>query len=257
MASEMRKIILVDQIQKSTSGFCKDLKINIDKVVFLDPIKLLATLNWLCYDEDVTVLNSIYGKLFDDFVLEDKVLVCYWPKSNFPDDKWFELSNFCKEARIFLQTEFSLLDEGCQEEDNMPLQESWKSLLLLLLESLSEDINLNEGFEELANLYSEERRILIFSIMIQGKREFSCVEDIDNCFEFSHSTDQNKLQENVALLFQDFTDLVAHLQSKFKLQEFKAVFNNLTLEKEYFHQVLKSKPSINFIQSWLETYQEN
>jgi len=125
-----------------------------NQYLIFDPIPLFAEIDWTDYDNNVDVLNLIYGKLFDEFVVENKPMLCYWPRNNFPATHWFNLLQLANSAGVGIEINF--LNETNTNDEEIPeaLQDAWKKFLLEMMESLSDDIKLNEGLEEIAYLKS-------------------------------------------------------------------------------------------------------
>jgi hypothetical protein len=43
-----------------------------------DPVSLFNEIDWTSGLQEASVLNYIYEKIFDGFLMENKMLVCYW-----------------------------------------------------------------------------------------------------------------------------------------------------------------------------------
>lgn len=161
-----------------------------------DPISLFAEIDWTDYANNEDVLNFIYGKLFDEFVIENKPMLCYWPKGDFPESHWFGLFQLANSVGIGIEINF-LNESGTNgEEITEAFQHTWKEFLLEMTESLSEDIKLNEGLEEIAFLKSSNLSIIIFSQRVKDKLSYLFVNFLGAIFDFPTQYEYKRL-ENV------------------------------------------------------------
>lgn len=253
-----RKIILTGQRSDAMNLTLDGFRFLSNEYLYFDPISLFAEVDWTSYENNVDTLNLIYGKLFDEFVIENKTLVCYWPSSNFPDSHWFDLLSLAAKASVAI--EINYLNEGSKTEGEIPedLQHTWKKFILEMVASLAEDIKINEGLEEIAQLNSSDQSISIYCQKDSGIYKYFYLTSTQEIFQFEPQYEFEK-KENIDYVeeFEDFEKLVEQIQSKIDLSLFESSFFNVSLEKIYFNVILKKDFHINLIQNWMKNYSLN
>ena len=53
----------------------------------LNSADLYNALDWTKFEVSLDVINSIFARLFDEFVIAPQKLICYWPSQNYADDR--------------------------------------------------------------------------------------------------------------------------------------------------------------------------
>lgn len=226
--------------------------------LFFDPIDLFHTVDWTSYKSNSVVFNQIYQRLFKAFVMEKKTLICYWPSTDFPDSYWFEFMNYSKKAGITMEATYFKKVENDTDELPSELQLIWKELVLELVESISDDIVLNEGLEEIAQLKSVNSSITIFSQRKENKLGFFYMSSLHEVFEFEPQYEfERGTKHSDIIVFENFESLISALDFQLDLTSFNVEFLNNTLEKVYFKSLLRNNLTINLIQDWVETYSLN
>jgi hypothetical protein len=254
MEKYQREIVLIDQFHIARNQFLN----NSLKVYFLDPVELFSKIDWRLFEEDVTVTNTVYGELFEAVVINHKKLVCYWPHLNFPDNNWFELSNHCKDAKIKTKIIYSENSSDEVHDLSTSILETWKTFVLFLMESLCEDIKMNENLQEIAILKCGDDSILLFKLEQNGIRQYSYVQSPENAFDFDFGNVQLKDNGvNYAPVFSSFELLLEKLMLDIDVNSYQTSFLDRALEKHYFNTILKNCTSKNLIESWVKNYSLN
>ncbi len=146
MKTRNKSMILVDQHIEMNPEWMAKLKIQEQDVVVLDPENLFAELDWTQYEDDVRVINIIYSRLFEDVVMNNKKLICFWPLAQLYGNDWFQLVSLCKEnsceLELYRSGFFNDGNNGFSEE----MLKSWKSFVFFLMESFE---TFNEMLEKL------------------------------------------------------------------------------------------------------------
>lgn len=254
MKKHQREIILVDQFQINRTQFLVKSK----DIYFLDPSELFSRIDWRRFEEDVCVTNIVYGELFEALVINNKTLVCYWPNLNFPDDNWFELSVHFKEAKIKTRIIYPDLTSNEKLESTSSVQKIWKSFLLFLMESLCEDIKMNDFLEEIAILKCGNDSILLFKLEQNGISKYSYVQFPDEGFQLDNrDVHLKEIGVNFPHIFSSFEQLLEKLILEIDVNSYQTSFLDRTLEKRYFNTILKNCTSKNLIESWVRNYSLN
>ncbi|SFB44671.1 hypothetical protein SAMN04489723_110159 [Algoriphagus aquimarinus] len=253
-----RKVILVDRTLDQKTIDWSQLEVDEKEAFILDPFKLFTQIDWTRFEDNVEVINIVYSDLFEALVVERKTLICYWPMLNFPDDQWVQLLEQCKSTGIQMLVNYTK-DRGGDSNDMLPeFQEVWKSFVLFMVESLFEDIQLNEGFEEIAWLKNSEESILLFSVDENGVSKYSYLLCENAVFEFETSFEvQKKIVANAIPFYNSIEQLMEMLQLEINLGKCITTYVNRRLEKNYFNSLLKKHNSNNLIQHWIENYSDN
>lgn len=254
MEKYQREIVLIDQFHINRNQFLNKSK----EVYSLDPVELFSKIDWRLFEEDVTVTNTVYGELFEAVVINHKKLVCYWPHLNIPDNNWFELWSQCKDAKI--KTRIIYSEDSSDEVHNLSssIQETWKTFVCFLMESLCEDIKMNENLQEIAILKCEGDSILLFKLEQNGIRQYSYVQSSENGFDFDYGNVQLKENGvNYTPVFSSFELLLGKLMLEIDVNSYQTSFLDRALEKYYFNTILKNCTSKNLIESWVKNYSLN
>lgn len=253
-----RKIILTGQRSSSMNMTLDGFQFLSKEYLYFDPVSLFSEIDWTNYEDSVDTLNHIYSKLFDEFVIENKTLVCYWPSSNFPDSHWFDLLSLAAKSSVSIEINYLNEDKNITEEIPEELQHTWKKFILEMVDSLSDDIKLNEGLEEVAHLKSTDQSIIIYCQKNLEINKYFYLTSSQDIFQFEPQYEFEK-KENIDYLeeFNDFESLVEQIQRKTDLSSFESSFFNVALEKIYFNAILKMDSHINLIQNWVKNYSLN
>lgn len=226
--------------------------------LFFDPIELMKEVDWTQYESNTACINTIYKKLFDGFVIENKTLVCYWPATNFPDSYWDDCVDAAKKAGILVEVNSFIEEMNQSDELLIQFQSLWKELLVEMIQSVSEDIILNEKLEEIARLENEDYSITIFAQHEIDRINYFYVSSVQEVFEF---VPQYEFEQTSKLhhthLFETFEALLQAVQSEFDLATLQVEFLNKRLEKIYFNSLLNKNIDLNLIQNWMASYSMN
>lgn len=248
-----KKIVLWDKINQDRPVWKERVNTNSQEFYVLDPVELFTKVDWTLYEEDVQVINQIYSKLFDEVVIDKKVLVCFWPLAEQFGNDWFELTNLIKhnqfELEIYKQTALSS-EYGLTSE----ILRGWKKLIYFLIESLLEDIRINEQMDEVATLTSEKGYIVLFRFDQNGIIRYSFASSFEY-HEAGHDFSQEG--ESTPHLFDSFDQMLEKLMGEFDLGGYTIKFNDRQLEKTYYNILAKDFKTKNLIQHWLDTYSLN
>lgn len=257
MNSRNKSIVLVDQLISDSSDWLTNLKTESTDVITLDPISLFSTLDWTSFEDDVRVINVVYSRLFEEVIMNRKKLVCFWPLSHQFGNEWFELVTLCKsnsyDLELFRNEIFENPSYGMSEE----ILSAWKRFVFFMIESLLEDCQLNEQFDEIATLTSEENTIILFKVEKEGAVSYSFAFDTDYVQLGSNSMDENDGDTKKLESFESFSLLLEKLLLENDLSVFEPKFTDRKLEKAYFNLLSKEFRTKNLIQSWLKTYSMN
>jgi hypothetical protein len=223
--------------------------------LFFDPVSLFDEIDWTSGTQEPSVANYIYDKIFDGFLIENKTLVCYWPTTDFPDSQWFSLLESAKKAGIRMELNYFNEERSAQDEIPMELQTNWKDLILELIESISNDLILNEGLAEIALLKNTYSSITIFSQNEGDKLSYFYLTSAQEIFEFEPQYAFEKSESsNYVSVFEDFENLLEAIQSKIDLASYTVDFLDSKLEKVYFNSLMKKNINVNLIQNWMDSY---
>jgi hypothetical protein len=248
-----RKIILTGKrlmIQDLTLDHSHSLE---NEYIFLDPLSLYDKIDWTNWNDEVSVLNYIYEKLFDNFLMENKTLVCYWPIIDFTDCQWFNLLEFAKKASIRIDLNYFNEERNAQDETSLELQTIWKELVLELIESISQDIIFNEELVEIGQLKNDQLSITIFSQNKGEKLSYFYVTSAQEIFEFEPQYEFEKDEKSTYVpIFTDFEGLLGSLQKEFDLVSYAVKFFDSKLEHVYFKALIKENMNVNLIQNWID-----
>ncbi|REG91025.1 hypothetical protein [Algoriphagus antarcticus] len=258
MYSLRREIVLVNEIGNEQN--CKQHKSHLDdnKCFVLDPVFLYSTLDWTKFEDDLDVLNSVYAMLFDEFVIARKRLLCYWPNEDFHDHGFIKLSEYCRASRINI--EVGEVNHHLANEDKMlpEFEGLWKSFILFIVESLCEDVKVNEAIEDIGTLKCDSESVWIFSISENDMIHYSYLKSQVALFGFKSESDLSEMIcSEDAVLFSSFNELVSSLQSEIDIKKFSANFSNSALEKQYYRAFCQNFQSSNLVQQWISTYSKN
>jgi hypothetical protein len=137
----------------------------------------------------------------------------------------------------------------------MELQTNWKDLILELIESISNDLILNEGLAEIALLKNTYSSITIFSQNEGDKLSYFYLTSAQEIFEFEPQYAFEKSENsNYVSVFEDFKNLLEAIQSKIDLASYTVDFLDSKLEKVYFNSLMKKNINVNLIQNWMDSY---
>lgn len=257
MKSRHKSIKLVDQQIERNSKLVSILERQADDMVFLDPIQLFSEIDWTLFEEDVQVINKIYSQLFDEVVISNKQLVCFWPLSDQFGSEWFELVSLCEansyDLEIYKSVFLSNDHYGFSEE----ILRSWKKFVYFLIESLLDDIRLNEEFEEIATLTSDQNIIILFKLEHEGKVSYSFAFESEQILWDSNQKSDFSRSENVLPSFDTFSEMLVKLLCENDLSLYKTRFLDPQLEKSYFNVLAKEFKTKNLIETWIKSYSLN
>lgn len=256
MNSRNKSIVLVDRHLEITSDWVSLVNSPSTELVTLDPLQLISEIDWTVFEIDVNVINKIYSRLYEKVVVSNKKLVCFWPLSDQFGNEWFELSSLCKantyELEIYKSALFNNDNYGFSEE----VLCAWKKFVYLLIESLLDDIQLNESFEEIAILTSNQGSIILFKLEQNGKFQYSFAVD-----SYHPEVERIKLEiqlENCCQpSFDTFRELLEKLLGENDLSLYQTKFSDPQLEKAYFSFMAGDFKTKNLIETWIKCYSLN
>lgn len=203
MNTKRREIILINQINNTSNISSNSIQHNDSECFVLSPVSLFAKVDWTRFEEDVEVINKIYSMLFDEFVIARNKLLCFWPSVHLADNSIIKLGEYCRGARIELDID-DTLPHFVNEDKMLPeFEKIWKSLILFIVESVCEDVSLNESIEEIATLKRGNESILVFSIRDNEMISYSYVKSQVTLFELQVEIDlyESKKLEQVIHFF--------------------------------------------------------
>lgn len=258
MRSLNRRIVLINLSIDQRPIDWIQLELNEKEAFIFDPVKLFIQTDWTKFEDCVELINIVYQGLFDAVVIENKSLICYWPILNSPDDLWFELLNQCKSSGIQPEVNYNK-DKVPSGKNILPeFQRLWKSFILFMMETLWEDIQLNEGFEEIVCLRNPNESILLFRVEEKVEPKYSYLLSADAMFEFEPSLEfQKKGDVHNVPLFTSFKHLMKNLQEEIDLTNYNATFINRDMGRGFLSSIMKKCNSNNLIKNWIEYYSEN
>ncbi len=234
-----KQIVLVDWLP-SVENVSMGLPSN--ELFFIDPYNSICRGQWKNASERLEVLNDIYGQVFEHVVIKGKQLVCYWPEMNFNTTETYELSKIQNEFRLGIslyKKNYAPIDVGLSYEELM----DWKAFAITLIQSIAEDIHLNEELEEVMSLDNSESGVSIFTTRQNGV--------VNYCYFY-----QDKISTNKDLLFSEleffetFESLLSRLSKDFSLYDYVSSFHDRKYEKMFYSYLLKNKNEYNFIPFW-------
>ncbi|GAA0881034.1 hypothetical protein GCM10009119_40040 [Algoriphagus jejuensis] len=252
-----KSIVLVDQLQGKESKASSILIMNSCEVVTLDPEKLLMEQDWTRFEDDVDVIKKIYSHVFEEVVLANKKLACFWPLSEQFGSEWFELTTLCKANDYELEVYKNyLFDIDSSYGLGGEIIRAWKKFVYFLIESLLADIELTEGLEEIGTLTSAHDSIVLFRLEYDDEVKYTFAFNFEDSLKVS--TEQFVFDtENSLPEFRSFPELLLKLLANIDLIGYQAAFSDPHLEKTYFNTLMQEFKSKNLIESWLETYSLN
>lgn len=226
------------------------IKENVGEIYFLDP--QLAGLKdrwWTGLDQDLPTLNKVYGELFDQVVMKGKSLMCYWPSADFSPAQNYELNKSLGKIGM----EFSLfIKDGDPLESGYTYdeQEAWKEFVFTLIESICEDLELNEGLEEVMTLKSKDLLIEVLKLVEEGEVKF--------VYYLSPKIgDKQEQHFSAEQMFDSFDALVLDLLSKYPLSSFAHSFRKNEFEKAFYKELLNGDDCHNLVLGWEQLLSKN
>ena len=249
-----RKIILVDQT--NLNGL-NELGYPNHKLYVMDPVQLFTQIDWTQFEEDIRVINQIYSRIFDEVVINKKKLVCFWPLVDQFGDDWFELSSMVFQNKFEIEVYKENLLHDSSYGLNRGILKVWKKFVFFMIESLLEDIRLNEQIEEIATLTGVGESIILFKMELNGSIRYSFTSSTrQDANSFGHEVESGKGVADFNL-FETFDEMLNRLLGENDLSNFQTNFRDSYLEKTFFSMLAKDFKSINLIQKWLESYSLN
>lgn len=253
-----RKIIFTGKRQDLTQLTLDRFNYCEDDYLFFDPVLLFNEIDWTNGLQEAGVLNYIYGKLFNGFLIESKTLVCYWPYTDSSGSQWFSLLEYAKKAGVRVELNYFNEEKNAHDEIPLELQVNWKELILELIESISNDLIYNENLVEIAHLKSTSSSITIFSQIKEDKLSYFFLTSDQEIFEFEPQYAFEKSANlNYVSLYENFENLIVAIQSEIDLGLYTVKFKDCKLEKVYFNLLLKKNTKLNLIQNWMDSYSLN
>jgi hypothetical protein len=250
-----RKIILTGKRLELTQLTLDHFNSLENEYLFFDPVSLFSEIDWTSGLQEASVLNYIYEKIFEGLLMENKTLVCYWPTTEFADSQWSSLLGFVNKAGIRMERNYFNEDRNAQDEILDALQTNWKELILELIESISNDLILNEGLVEIARLKNASSSITIFSQKEGNKLSYFYLTSAQEIFEFEPKYSFERSENSYYVpIFEDLEILLVAMQSEIDLTSYSVDFLDSKLEKVYFNSLVKKNMDVNLIQNWMDSY---
>lgn len=257
MRTKSRKIILIDQHIEMNPTWLGKFSDHTRDLVVLDPIQLFGEIDWTRYDEDVEVINQIYSRLFEEVVINRKRLVCFWPLVEQFGNDWFELNALCKLNQYELEIHKHTLIEEENYGFSFEILLAWKKFIYFMIESLLEDVQINEQFDEIATLTGDQDSIVLFKLEQNGYTQYS-YSSTDCFLEFpSDSGLGRSIEDNQLPVFDSFKEMLSKLSGRNDLTKYRTKFVDKQLEKIFFNALANEFKTINLIQDWLKSYSLN
>lgn len=252
-----KSIVLVDQLMDTKSEMLMILKSEKSETVLLDPVKLFSESDWTRFEEDVDVINKIYSRVFEEVVIANKKLVCFWPLSEQFGSDWFDLTSLCKINNYELEVYKSQFFEMDNYGFNSEILHAWKRFVFFLIESLLEDVELNEELEEIATLTAGQEAIVLFKLEQGGKTRYTFAVNSES-HEFTPGRElAGAGHDSWVRSFESFREMLVGLSRSKDLTCYQTTFVDPALEKAYFNILAKEFKTKNLIESWIMTYSLN
>lgn len=258
MNTKSREIILINQLNIDQIVSSLNLQINDSEYFMFNPVELFKTIDWTKFEEEPDVINAVYSILFDEFVIARKKIFCYWPNDYQSHKEMQKLNEYCQSARVELSEEERQF-YPIESDKMMPEYERlWSSFILFLVESLCEDIKLNEEIEEIATLKHGNESVVIFSIREDEITHYSYITSQVTLFEVESISDVSSREGRTGVnLFPNFQELISSLQDEINIKEFSTNFSNSALEKQYYNAISRNFNSYNLVKQWMANYSLN
>lgn len=257
MNTRNRSIVLVDHHIEMNSDWMEKMNCGKDGFVILDPEYLFSELDWTRYEDDIRVINKIYARIFEEVVMNNKRLICFWPLDQKFGDEWFELASLCTANSYELELYRKLSFEDIKYDFNPEILGQWKKFVFFLIESILEDIQLNEQFNEIATLKSNQVTIVLFKLEQEGITRYSFARDSEFLELAPHPNEGSASVENRVQTFATFNEMLENLLKENDLSLFESNFVDGSLEKAYFRVLSKEFKTKNLIENWIKTYSMN
>lgn len=225
--------------------------------VYLDPVGLYEWTDWTEFEEQPDVLNKIYGQLFDEVVLNQKKVVCFWPLTNPGTQSWFEMLSLSALPHVSLHTVLTDVRAGLGYDLDPKILSIWQDLLTTMLGSLAEDLSINQQFEEIGTLSSATHSFVLFRTENQSGTQYG-FEDI-HTFEarVDGMGDTLELGTFITHYYDTIEEMLGALSNFGDLSDFSPEFYDKGLEKQFFKLLLSENKPLNLIQKWLVSYSLN
>jgi hypothetical protein len=250
MKATKQRFILTDGIEDS-----KNISMKYKEWYTLDPVMLFSKLDWIHFEENVQLINQVYSEVFDEIVVNKKSLLCYWPLSDCYIEDWYGLHELFKDTGFELEIEKKENQNSESSDLNKIILKKWKGFVSFLLETLFEDVLLNNHIDQIATLSNGSESLVLFRMDQNGcfKYSFALINDfLDLTPSFS---DDLGSSDEALPFFNSFTDMIDNLLVELDLGSYKIQFNDKQLEKTYYNRI--SKAYNNLIQNWIDTYSLN
>ncbi|MHA7129976.1 hypothetical protein [Algoriphagus namhaensis] len=235
MKNVNRKIVFVNWLPSLEKV---EMESSIGPVFSIDPTRIEKTASWDSLAENVRVHNEIYGELFEEFVQKGYNLVCFWPDSDCSPTQRYELEKAMSNAHIDFEW---YRKNGTPKEHRFSFSEleSYKEFLISMLESVCEDLQLNDGLESLMTLKSPEESIEILKLNEDGEEFF---------LYFRQRKDSDK--ESTGVFFESFPSLIQKLKSEINMFHYSYTFQNRLFEKVFYSHLITGGGDFNLVADW-------
>lgn len=257
MNSRNKSMVLVDHHIEMNSDWLEEMNSRNEEFVILDPEYLFSKLDWTRYEDDVRVINKIYSRIFEEVVMNNKKIICFWPLDQQFGEEWFELESLCKANSFELELYKNLSFDSTNYMVHDEILNTWKKFVFFLMESLFEDMQLNEHLDEIATLSFDQETIILFKLVQEGTIRYSYTSN-SNLIELppNQVEDSSKI-ENHFQSYASFSEMLENLLESNDLSLFEPKFLDGSLEKTYFMLLSKELKTKNLIENWIKTYSLN
>ncbi len=216
-------------------------ELDCDRSFILDPESMEFKNRWSEVDGDVEVLNSLYGKIFDEVVINRKRMICFWPNFEFSASEKYELTKALDKSDISLAY-YKKDQRPIYGDMDYTIQKNWKEFVLFIVQSIFEDLRLNEGLQEIMSLKNSTSEITVMKLMGRGEESYICFMD--------GMTDLLSTDEDQPLQFTSFNELLDELHFSLNISSFAYSFNDKSYEKRFYNHHLMYKVNTNLIGEW-------
>jgi len=253
MKKRQNKILFINYLPSVFEGEFSLLESDPRETYIIDPIKMLDYGDWTDFENNTEMINSIYGELFEEVVINNKKLICYWPEVEFTASDWFEINKSITEAGISvsLQKNSKLANTiNIDEQTN----QDWKVLVKFLIDSISEDMVLNDSMEEIASFVYKEDSVHLFRIKSDGMEKYTYTSFLNKNSIMNRNLENSSLSLSNDNEFTSFEDMVHQLIQKIDVTKCEYKFSDRAFEKFFFTSVLNECILDNLIKGWEKEY---
>lgn len=253
MEKRQNNILFIDYIPSILEGEFSLLETEFKGAYIIDPIKMLDYGNWSDFENNTSMINSIYGELFEEVVINKKTFVCYWPELEFSPSDWFDINKAVSEAGLSVSI-YKAPKSLCYSEVHERVNQNWKVLAKFLIDSISEDMILNNSMEEIASFVNKKESVHLFRIKSDGIDKYTYTSFVDINSELNPCVEKTDLSLSNEYFFKSFEDMVHDVIQKIDVTKCKYKFTDRAFEKFFFTSILNECIPDNLIKNWEKGY---